>query len=147
MTTYEDWFRRITGDSPYSWQSSLGIDESCADRVLRIPTGFGKTAGTALAWLYNRCVRRDERWPMRLVFCLPIRVLVEQTERVLEDWVKNAGLDVPVFTLLGGREAARWVDKIDRPAILVGTQDMLLSRALNRGYASAAPDGRWNSAC
>lgn len=141
MTKHEDWFRRITGDSPYPWQAEVGTDPSCVDRVLRIPTGFGKTAGTALAWLYNRCVRGDEAWPMRLVFCLPMRVLVEQTEAVLEEWVKKANLDVPVFTLLGGREAARWVDKIDRPAILVGTQDMLLSRALNRGYASAR--GLW----
>jgi hypothetical protein len=54
------------------------------------------------------------------------RVLVEQTERVLGEWVERANLDVPVFTLLGGREAARWVGAIDRPAILVGTQDMLL---------------------
>jgi len=141
MTNYEDWFARITDDRPYPWQAALGGDHACADRVLRIPTGFGKTAGTALAWLHNRCVRLDQRWPTRLVFCLPMRVLVEQTERVLEGWVKRAGLDVPVFTLLGGREAARWVDNIDRPAILVGTQDMLLSRALNRGYASAR--GLW----
>jgi CRISPR-associated endonuclease/helicase Cas3 len=141
MITYEDWFRRITDDSPYPWQSSLGGEESCADRVLRIPTGFGKTAGTALAWLYNRCARGDARWPSRLVFCLPMRVLVEQTETALDEWVRKAKLDVPVFTLLGGREAARWVDKIDRPAILVGTQDMLLSRALNRGYGSAR--GLW----
>ena len=141
MTDYNAWFQQVTGDAPYSWQASLGEADACADRVLRIPTGFGKTAGTALAWLYHRCVKGDERWPMRLVFCLPMRVLVEQTERSLEAWVKRAGLDVPVFTLLGGREAARWVDKIDRPAILVGTQDMLLSRALNRGYASAR--GLW----
>ena len=141
MSEYDAWFERITGDSPYPWQASLGEEATCADRVLRIPTGFGKTAGTALAWLYRRCVCGDERWPMRLVFCLPMRVLVEQTERVLEEWVKRAKLDVSVFTLLGGREAARWVDKIDRPAILVGTQDMLLSRALNRGYASAR--GLW----
>lgn len=141
MTTYEDWFAQITGDRPYAWQLELGRDPACGDRVLRIPTGFGKTAGTALAWLYNRCVGNDDRWPMRLVFCLPMRVLVEQTERALSEWVKKAGLDVPVFTLLGGREAVRWVDRIDRPAILVGTQDMLLSRALNRGYASAR--GLW----
>lgn len=141
MITYDTWFQQVTGDAPYAWQASLGEESACADRVLRIPTGFGKTAGTALAWLYHRCVEEDQRWPMRLVFCLPMRVLVEQTERALEAWVKRAGLDVPVFTLLGGREAARWVDKIDRPAILVGTQDMLLSRALNRGYASAR--GLW----
>ncbi len=141
MTSYGDWFKGITTESPYPWQSELGTGQLCMDRVLRIPTGFGKTAGTALAWLYNRCVRGDESWPMRLVFCLPMRVLVEQTESVLEEWVREANLEVPVFTLLGGREAARWVDKIDRPAILVGTQDMLLSRALNRGYGSAR--GLW----
>jgi CRISPR-associated endonuclease/helicase Cas3 len=141
MNDYEAWFSRVSGTPPYPWQAALGGLEACTDRVLRIPTGFGKTAGTALAWLYNRCVRNDERWPMRLVFCLPMRVLVEQTERALEEWVQSANLEVPVFTLLGGREAARWVDKIDRPAILVGTQDMLLSRALNRGYGSAR--GLW----
>lgn len=143
MSTYQQWFSEVTEEprGPYPWQLELGEAVDCADRVLRIPTGFGKTAGTALAWLYNRCVRRDERWPLRLIFCLPMRVLVEQTERVLEDWVKRAGLEVPVFTLLGGREAARWVDTLDRPEILVGTQDMLLSRALNRGYASAR--GLW----
>lgn len=143
MSTYHHWFSRVADEpsGPYPWQLDLGEAVECADRVLRIPTGFGKTAGAALAWLFNRCVRGDERWPMRLVFCLPMRVLVEQTERVLEDWVTRAGLDVPVFTLLGGREAARWVEELDRPAILVGTQDMLLSRALNRGYASAR--GLW----
>ena len=41
MTDYTAWFERITGDSPYSWQASLGEDAACADRVLRIPTGFG----------------------------------------------------------------------------------------------------------
>lgn len=139
--TYEDWFQSITGVRPYPWQASIGNEPSCVDRVFRIPTGFGKTAGAALSWLHNRCVRGDAAWPLRLVFCLPMRVLVEQTETVLKEWIKKADLDVPVFTLLGGREAARWVDKIDQPAILVGTQDMLLSRALNRGYASAR--GLW----
>ncbi len=142
MTTYADWFRDITGDAPYPWQAALGEEPSFGDRLLRIPTGFGKTAGTALAWLFNRCVRADDAWPRRLVFCLPMRVLVEQTERVLQEWVKKAGLDVPVVVLLGGREAARsWFEDIEKPAIVVGTQDMLLSRALNRGYASAR--GLW----
>ena len=42
---------------------------------------------------------------------------------------------VPVFRLMGGEEAAEWEDRPEREAVLVGTQDMLLSRALNRGYA------------
>ncbi len=137
MNAYEEWFKKVTGLAPYSWQASLAAEAANVDRVLRVPTGFGKTAGAALAWLFHRCVRKDDVWPRRLVFCLPMRVLVEQTEQALAGWIRAAGLDVPVHVLLGGREAARWLDELDTPAILVGTQDMLLSRALNRGYASA----------
>lgn len=36
---------------------------------------------------------------------------------------------------MGGNDEAEWYTKPERPAILIGTQDMLLSRALNRGYA------------
>jgi CRISPR-associated endonuclease/helicase Cas3 len=63
---YESWFERVAQTAPYPWQETLGRDEAPADRVLRIPTGFGKTAGAALAWLYHRCVRNDDRWPRRL---------------------------------------------------------------------------------
>ena len=35
---------------------------------------------------------------------------------------------------MGGEEAAEWEAQPEREAVLVGTQDMLLSRALNRGY-------------
>jgi CRISPR-associated endonuclease/helicase Cas3 len=59
MTSYGNWFEGITNDPPYPWQEELGSSDGCADRVLRIPTGFGKTAGP-LAWLYNRCVRGDD---------------------------------------------------------------------------------------
>ena len=38
---------------------------------------------------------------------------------------------------MGGVEAARWLDSPNRPAVVIGTQDMLLSRALMRGYASS----------
>lgn len=137
MKTYEAWFEEISGHAPHPWQAELGRAVAPMDRLLRVPTGFGKTGGTALAWLYHRCVRGDQAWPLRLVFCLPMRVLVEQTEQTLKVWIKNAGLDVNVVVLLGGREAIRWLDDLDKPTIIVGTQDMLLSRALNRGYASA----------
>ena len=39
--------------------------------------------------------------------------------------------------LVGGVDADGWLDEPERPAVLVGTQDMLLSRALMRGYASS----------
>ena len=38
---------------------------------------------------------------------------------------------------MGGVDSGDWLDTPERPAIIVGTQDMLLSRALMRGYASS----------
>src|SRR5690606_40113747 len=46
------------------------------------------------------------------------------------------GLQVPsVHVLLGGDVDEQWENTPEGSAILIGTQDMLLSRALNRGYA------------
>ena len=38
---------------------------------------------------------------------------------------------------MGGVDADEWYLHPEQPAILIGTQDMLLSRALNRGYAAS----------
>jgi CRISPR-associated endonuclease/helicase Cas3 len=91
--------------------------------------------------MYHRVVLKNDEWPRRLVFCLPMRVLVEQTQAALEDWVGRAALDLKVHVLMGGVEAERWLHDVDRPSILLGTQDMLLSRALNRGYGAGR--GAW----
>lgn len=146
VTSYEDWFREITTFTPRSWQSELAMHERCEHRMIRVPTGLGKTAGTALAWLYHRVVRCDPSWPRRLVFVLPMRVLVEQVERSLHEWIRRAvertGIEsVDVHVLMGGVRSEPWVLYPEKPAVLVGTQDMLLSRALNRGFGAAR--GRW----
>src|SRR4051812_36888793 len=98
---------------PHKWQEELGDDSICRDRMIRIPTGFGKTAGVVLAWLYHRVVRLEEAWPRRLVFCLPMRVLVEQTERAIQGWIHRAGLHVGLHVLMGGVKAERWVCYLD----------------------------------
>ena len=141
--TYEQFFLRATGNRPHPWQRRLGERAACDDRLIRIPTGLGKTLGVVAAWAFHRCERGDLGWPTRLVFCLPMRVLVEQTERVVRELLDSAGLGdrVGVHVLLGGAEVDDWHLHPERPAVLVGTQDMLLSRALNRGYAS--PRARW----
>lgn len=140
---YSLWFQRITGFSPHAWQAELGDRAVCEHTLIRIPTGFGKTAGVVLAWLYHRVAQNNDAWPRRLVFTLPMRVLVEQTEALMRDWLHQAGLerDVAVHVLMGGVRTEPWVLYPDQPAILLGTQDMLLSRALNRGYGAAR--GRW----
>lgn len=114
---------------------------------MRVPTGAGKTAAAVLAWLYRRRFHPDEQvreaTPRRLVYCLPMRVLVEQTLQAVRTWVRKLGLhaEVGVYQLMGGALEEDWVRWPERDAVLVGTMNMLLSRALNRGYAAAR--SRW----
>lgn len=140
---FEGWFEQVAGFKPHGWQVDLGAEAHCQDRLLRIPTGFGKTAGTVLSWLHHRAVLKDRSWPARLVFCLPMRVLVEQTEHAVHGWLRAANLDSEVSSvvLLGGRREISWLERPEKPTILIGTQDMLLSRALGRGYGSGR--GLW----
>ncbi len=66
-----------------------------------------------------------------------MRTLVEQTETNTREWLDNLKLadTVSIHVLMGGEEVDRdWDIHPERPAILIGTQDMLLSRAVNRGY-------------
>ncbi len=48
---------------------------------------------------------------------------------------------IAVHLLLGGEDQTDWALWPERDAILIGTEDMLLSRALNRGYAAGR--ARW----
>ena len=128
---------------PLQWQERLAAEAVPSDRILRIPTGFGKTLGVLLAWLYHRALQKDSSWPRRLVWCLPMRTLVEQTSNEAKRVIQRLGLQdqVDVHVLMGGAERADWARYPERDTILIGTQDMLLSRALNRGYGAAR--GRW----
>lgn len=154
--TYEDFFKRATpsksapdGLKPFPYQRRLAT-EPWPD-LLDVPTGLGKTAGVMLAWLWKRGwranrdrVTANSNTPRRLVYCLPMRVLVEQTRanalRWLEalDCLAESGQGkVSVHVLMGGSEGAKkatWAEHPEEDAILIGTQDMLLSRALMRGY-------------
>ena len=137
-------FERATGAAPYPFQVKFATDDRMAS-VVNIPTGLGKTAAVVLAWLWRRRYAPSEirkHTPRRLVYCLPMRVLVEQTEKNVRRWIDNLGLaDVAVYRLMGGDELVDWEIYPERDAVLVGTQDMLLSRALNRGYAASR--ARW----
>lgn len=144
MTDFDDFFRLATGGwTPYPYQRALS--EGPWPDLLDVPTGLGKTAAVTLAWLYRRRVRGDEGMPRRLVWCLPMRVLVEQTRANVEGWlgrleahgVPGEHGTVAVHTIMGGEPDVRrasWTAHPEQEAVLIGTQDMLLSRALMRGY-------------
>ncbi len=141
-----DIYRIALGEDrqPDAWQLALACD--AWPRVLIAPTGSGKTAAVSLGWAARRLQNPDDT-PRRLVWCLPMRTLVEQTADAVREWfgrlaVESEGkgyLPRPedVHVLMGGEDAAGWLDWPERPSVLVGTQDMLLSRALMRGYASS----------
>lgn len=153
--TYQEFFRSAYGKlddprfQPFDYQCRLA-NEAWPD-LLGVPTGMGKTAGIVLAWLWKRGWRQGTRaeepnaeTPRRLVFCLPMRVLVEQTVENIEGWLKTLGLygqsgerRVSIHLLMGGSDDVRkadWTMYPEEDVIVVGTQDMLLSRALMRGY-------------
>lgn len=45
-TSFADWFASVTTHtSPRRWQSNLAEESACRDRMIRIPTGLGKTEG------------------------------------------------------------------------------------------------------
>ena len=165
---FGQFFEMATGHAPYDYQQRLAggdAGQSCESQLIIVPTGLGKTAAVVLAWLRNRVAPSlnqqpstlNQPWPRRLVYCLPMRTLVEQTETEVRKWMQSllskAGeLGIggqaledlkwlaehsPVI-LMGGEELEpakrEWDLYPERPCILIGTQDMLLSRALNRGY-------------
>ena len=145
----DEFFRKATGEEPFPFQRSFA-EAPVLPRLVHVPTGLGKTAMAVVGWLWRRFGAGDDirgRTPRRLVYCLPMRVLVEQTRDHAARWVtnlRNAGClreDVPVYSLMGGEDENDWDLYPEREAILTGTQDMLLSRALNRGYAASR--ARW----
>jgi CRISPR-associated endonuclease/helicase Cas3 len=148
---FDNYFHLAIGTLPYGYQcrlacgreanptnpDSLRGSADCRSQLISIPTGLGKTAAVVLAWLWNRALLQNPKWPRRLVYCLPMRTLVEQTETSVREWLDKLKLAdaVGIHVLMGGEEVERdWDIRPEHPAILIGTQDMLLSRALNRGY-------------
>jgi len=146
---FAPFFRCATGErSPYAYQRRLA--ENPWPDLLDIPTGLGKTAAITLAWLFKRGWREggrvhapDPDTPRRLIWCLPMRVLVEQTERNVGDWLMRLGVHggesgqdrVSLHVAMGGSgNLQSWAEHPEADSVVIGTQDMLLSRALMRGY-------------
>lgn len=144
--TYRDFFLGATGRLPHPYQVRLGTTATLPS-VLAAPTGAGKTHAILVAWLYRRLAASPavrDATPLRLVYALPMRALVEQVWEALTEVLDRLGLDegqLGRHMVMGGSVDKDWVRLPERPAVLVGSVDMLLSRALNRGYASGR--SRW----
>ena len=142
----DELYSKATGFLPYGYQRRVA--QEGLPELLRAPTGCGKTEAVGLGWLYRRRFHPDTEvrtaTPHWLVVALPMRTLVEQTLHRFGAWIEQLDLDgdIAIHQVQGG---VGWSDEDwrlspDRDAVFVGTIDMLLSRALNRGYA----DRRWH---
>jgi len=114
---YEDFFKKAFGREPYEFQSEVAEGE--LPSIVGAPTGAGKTAAVLGSWLWRRLHDRDlddnQRVGRRLIYCLPMRVLVEQTAKVALDAVRRleeAGVvekgRFRVYVLMGGDATADW---------------------------------------
>lgn len=146
---FPDFFLKATSNKAYDYQVRLA-ESPCESRLISIPTGLGKTAAVIMAWLWNRSghpksnienSKSPAPWPRRLVYCLPMRTLVEQTRHEANKWIDELvmsglikGESPKVHILMGGEDTEDWDLYPEKDTIIIGTQDMLLSRALNRGY-------------
>lgn len=144
MSDFDSYFERTTGRTPYPWQR--GVAAAGLPALIDVETGAGKTAGVVLAWLHRLLHHPDPdvraATPAWLVIAMPMRSLVDQAATAIRGWREASGdADrLEVFELLGGGTVDDgWRDRSGRPTIIVGTVDMILSRALLRGYGAS----RW----
>lgn len=140
---YENFFKAATGFEPFPFQLAFHHrDRTLKTHTLTAPTGLGKTETIVCDWLYGILHDRKST-PTRLILMLPMRSLTHQTkERVDVMLQRFPNRDISTHLLVGGTGAPldrEWLDCVDRPCIIVGTQDQILSRQLYRGYGSS----RW----
>ena len=144
---FDQHFTALTGHKPFPWQEALfdrfltgNIPDQCD-----LPTGLGKTSVIAV-WLIA-LAHRPESMPRRLVYVVNRRTVVDQTtdEVVrLRERIGELGADNPLKRVVGtlGISTLRgqfadnreWSADPARPAVIVGTVDMIGSRLLFSGY-------------
>ncbi len=134
----------------FPWQFAL-LTAMCTGDIpsaLDLPTGLGKTSVMAI-WLVARLLGAPV--PRRLIYVVDRRAVVDQATREAErlrQWIKDRpvhsqSLDLdkgflPISTLRGQHVDNReWLEDPSKPAIIVGTVDMIGSRLLFEGYGTS----------
>lgn len=157
VSHFAEVFQQFKPDrSPFAWQRRLHGEFVAGNFPVNIdlPTGTGKTS-VMLIWLLALLDRIDEGtvkdFPRRLVWVVDRRTVVDQASDEAEDIARKcsqeihaklrsitaAGNEAPlaVSTLRGEmQDNHAWSEDLTRPAIIVGTIDMIGSRLLFSGY-------------
>jgi len=161
MSEFDSFFPAATGLRAFPWQQALfaKLLQSQFPKSCDIPTGLGKTSVVAI-WLLalGHHVRNGTvaGFPRRLVYVVNRRTVVDQATREAEhlrdalctkpelrslaDLLRSLGArpseaPMAISTLRGQfADNAEWRDDPARPAVIVGTVDMVGSRLLFAGY-------------
>ncbi len=133
--SFDDAFRKLTGDDPFPWQTELfhlmSQGPEAIPKRCDIPTGLGKTSVIAI-WLLARRVNRS--LPRRLVYVVNRRTVVDQTTNEVQKY-KQHYPTLAISTLRGQYADNReWSADPSREAVICGTVDMIGSRLLFSGY-------------
>lgn len=149
-------FHQLTARVPFPWQERLlqkWSKGNFTDEVLQLETGTGKTSTIAI-WLAALAANPD-LVPRRLIYVVNRRTVVDQTTSEVEqirERLRDTQLDtqlkklsvlsldseeisLAVSTLRGQLADNRvWSADPARPAVIIGTVDMIGSRMLFSGY-------------
>ena len=147
---------KLLGHLPFPWQARL-LDRFCEGALpqgIDIPTGLGKTS---IIGIWTVACALGANIPRRLVYVVDRRTVVDQatdeahrvnekittgTDDVLLELRRGLGLrsgDPIAISMLRGQQPDNrlWFADPARPAIILGTVDMIGSRLLFEGYGAS----------
>jgi CRISPR-associated endonuclease/helicase Cas3 len=135
--TFDQLCLSATGRLPQAHLARIAADGLPTE--LQIPAG--EKTEVILAWLWRRGygpgpVRAGTA--RRLIWALPRGALLEPAAARIRGWLAALELteEVALHVVAGARAESKgeWREDMHRPAVIVGTVDTLVSKALNRGY-------------
>jgi CRISPR-associated endonuclease/helicase Cas3 len=136
--TFDQLYRTATGYPPHRDQARIAANGLPA--AVQVAAG-SQRAAVMLAWLWRRLygpapVRAGTA--RRLIWALPQRSLLEPVAAEIRGWLASLELtgQVALHVVTGGRgeQLGDWRENMHLPAVVLGTTDALVSKALNRGY-------------
>ena len=146
-------YKALTGNAPFPWQEALYARFAAGDPppACNLPTGLGKTSVIPI-WLIALATN-PANVPRRLVYVVNRRTVVDQAtdeavklrkrlpdepglrDRLRDLCAKPDGVPLAISTLRGQfADNREWSADPSRPAIILGTVDMIGSRLLFSGY-------------
>lgn len=133
---FESEFKYLTDFKPLKWQTRLFTEHFASGTIppaVDIPTGLGKTSVMAI-WFLARKV--CAKLPRRLIYVVDRRAVVDQATTIANRLKERSGdADLRISTLRGQYVDNReWLEDPGKPAIIVGTVNMIGSRLLFSGY-------------